>query len=204
MPLDVGALGCDMLSATGRKFLRGPRGMGFLYVRQGLLERLHPPFVDLLAADWRPDGGYDLRPDARRFENWETNYAAKLGLGAAIDYALAWGLESIQNRSWALAAMLRQQLSSLPGVTVRDQGRERCAIVTFELNGHPPADVVRDCLGAGFNVSLSIAAYSRLDYDARGLDALVRASPHYYNTEAEITALVHHIARLAARGMSHT
>jgi len=204
MPLDVGALGCDVLTATSRKFLRGPRGMGFLYVRQGLLERLHPPFVDLLAADWRPDGGYDLRPDARRFETWETNYAAKIGLGAAIDYALAWGLESIQNRSWGLAAMLREQLSSLPGVTVRDQGRERCAIVTFELTGHAPADVVRDCLGAGFNVSLSIAAYSRLDYDARGLDALVRSSPHYYNTEAEITALVDHIAALAARRSSHT
>ena len=100
--------------------------------------------------------------------------------------------------------MLREQLAALPGVTVRDQGRERCAIVTFELTGRPPADVVRDCLSAGFNVSLSTAAYSRLDYAPRGLDALVRSSPHYYNTEAEVTALVHHIAALAARGSSHT
>jgi len=115
----------------------------------------------------------------------------------AIDYALAWGIESVRERSWALAATLREQLSLLPGVSVRDQGRERCAIVTFELAGRPAAGVVRDCLAAGFNVSLSLGSYSRLDYDARGLDALVRASPHYYNTEAEIAAFVDQVAALA-------
>jgi cysteine desulfurase / selenocysteine lyase len=195
MPIDVGEIGCDMLSATGRKFLRGPRGTGFLYVRRDLIEDLEPPLLDLHAAEWQADGSYRIRPDARRFENWEANYATKIGLGVAVDYALEWGLEPIRSRVYALAADLRKQLDGTPGVRTHDLGAERCAIVTFSVDGRPAAEVVETLVGEGINVSLSPGTYSRLDFGHRGLDDLVRASVHYYNEPAELDRLVDRVAR---------
>ena len=123
LPVDVGEIGCDILSATGRKYLRGPRGTGFLYVRKGLLETLEPPMIDLFAAKWVAPDRYELRPDARRFENWENNYAARLGLGVAVDYALDLGLETIWQRIFDLSSNLRTRLSEVDGVELRDIGR---------------------------------------------------------------------------------
>ena len=196
MPIDVGAIGCDMLSATGRKFLRGPRGTGFLYVRRDLIEGLEPPLLDLHAAEWQADGSYVIRPDARRFENWETNYATKIGLGVAVDYALEWGLEAIRSRVNALAADLRRQLDATPGVTVHDRGEELCALVTFSVAGHSTEAVVDALGGDHINVSLSPGIHSRLDLARRGLESVVRASPHYYNEPAELDRLAERVARL--------
>jgi cysteine desulfurase / selenocysteine lyase len=190
MPVDVGEIGCDILSATGRKFLRGPRGTGFLYVRRELIERLEPPFLDLHAAEWLPGGGYEVRADARRFENWESYCAGKVGLGVAVDYALEWGLEAIRNRVCSLAALLRERLGAVEGVAVHDLGRERCAIVSFSVAGREPEAVARALSAERVNVSVSPGSASRLDLDARGLDALVRASVHYYNTEEELERMV--------------
>jgi cysteine desulfurase / selenocysteine lyase len=186
MPIDVEAIGCNMLSATGRKYLRGPRGTGFLYVRTAILERLEPPFLDLYAAQWVAPDRFEVRPDARRFENWETYYAGKIGLGVAIDYALQWGLEAIWGRIIRLADDLRRQLSAIPDVTVRDQGVERCGIVSFTVAGREAEEVQRLLAKARINVSVSRLASTRLDMEARGLPDLVRASVHYYNTEQEI------------------
>ena len=122
MPVDVDALGCDLLAATGRKFLRGPRGTGFLYVRSELLERLEPPMIDHFAAPWVAPDRYRLRDDARRFETWENNYAARLGLGVAADYALALGLEVDPGALPGLADRLREGLGQIPGVTLHDLG----------------------------------------------------------------------------------
>jgi cysteine desulfurase / selenocysteine lyase len=190
MPIDVDAIGCDMLSATGRKFLRGPRGTGFLYVRRERIEALEPPLLDLQAAEWQPDGSYVIRPDARRFENWETNVATKIALGVAADYALEIGLDAIRDRVQALANELRERLAALPGVTVRDLGEERSAIVTFTVDGHPTAEVVDALRAVNVNTSLSPATYARLDFGPRGLTDLVRAAPHYYNEVAELDRLV--------------
>jgi cysteine desulfurase / selenocysteine lyase len=186
MPVDVETIGCDMLSATGRKFLRGPRGTGFLYVRRAVLERLEPPFLDLHAAQWVARDRFEVRPDARRFENWETYYAGKIGLGVAIDYALQWGLDAIWARVSRLADALRRGLSAVPGVTVRDQGLERCGIVSFDVAGNNADGVQRRLAAERINVSVSRLPSTLLDMQARGLHDLVRASVHYYNTEEEI------------------
>lgn len=189
LPLDVEELGCDFLSATGRKFLRAPRGTGFLYVRRELLEKLEPPFLDLHAADWTAPDGFRIRDDARRFESWETSYAGKLGLGAAVDYALSWDAEAVAARVSALAADLRTRLRELPGVTVHDRGARLCGIVTFTVDGHTATEVKQTLSAAGVNTSVSPAAYSQYDLRARGLPDVVRASMHYYNTDDELDLL---------------
>lgn len=189
LPLDVDEIGCDMLSITGRKYLRGPRGTGLLYVRRTVLDELAPPMLDLHSAGWTSRDRYELRPDARRFETWENNVAAKLGFGAAIDYALGWGLPAIRDRVYELADHLRELLINLPGVRVHDIGAERCGIVTFTVAG-AAAQQVKDRLSQeAINVNVSRTSSTRLDMEDRELDELVRASPHYYNTHAELLEL---------------
>jgi cysteine desulfurase / selenocysteine lyase len=187
--IDVEEIGCDILSATGRKFLRGPRGTGFLYVRSGLIDALEPPFLDMHAAEWLPDGSYRIRGDARRFENWETYYAGKIGLGVAADYALALGLDAIRGRIDELARSLREQLEQIGGVTIHDRGETLAALVTFTVDGRSATEVQRELAAEAINVSVSPATSSQLDLGARGLDEVVRASVHYYNSEQELERL---------------
>ena len=190
MPVDVAALGCDMLSATGRKFLRGPRGTGFLYVRRDMIQRLEPPIIDHFAAPWVTRDEYRLRDDARRFESWENNYAARLGLGVAVDYALEIGLNAIEARCRLLAGRLRQGLGTIPGLRLRDLGMNPSAIVSFTIDGIEAQAMVDAAAAAGITIGVSNPSSTLLDAEARGLPPLVRASPHYYNTEAEVDRLV--------------
>lgn len=199
MAVDVEAIGCDMLSATGRKFLRGPRGTGFLYVRRALLQQLEPPMIDHFAAPWVSRDEYRLRDDARRFETWENNYAARLGLGAAVDYALDIGMGPIEQRCCLLAGRLRRGLTSVCGITIRDLGRTPGAIVSFTMDGYDADAIVSGAARNGITIGASDPSSTRIDAELRGLPPLVRASPHYYNTEAEIDRLIGHLARLTHR-----
>lgn len=195
MPVDVRALGCDFLSATGRKFLRGPRGTGFLYVRKALIETFEPVMIDMFSAEWVDRESYSLRGDARRFETWENPYALRLGLGEAARYACSLGLSAIQKRAWALTDRLREALDRIPKVTLRDTGREQCAIASFSIDGADPTVVAAALRSDGINISVSRRSSTRLDAEARSLPDLLRASPHYYNTEDEIDRFVAAIRR---------
>lgn len=196
VPVDVGAIGCDMLSSTSRKFLRGPRGEGFLFVRSDFMDRLDPVFVELHNATLITPDRYELRSDARRFETWEKNYANVVGLGAAARYALDLGMDRIWDRIRSLAATMRSALSEVPGVTMHDKGTVQGGIVMFAVDGWS-SDAVKHALRArSINVSTSTRSSAPVDMNERGIDDLVRASVHVFNTEDEIDILVEAVAAL--------
>jgi selenocysteine lyase/cysteine desulfurase len=185
-PVDVDAIGCDLLTGTGRKFLRGPRGTGFLWVRDAALDRLDPFVAEIGSATWDGREGFTWAPGARRFATWEHSYVNVLGLGAAARQALDLGLEEIGQRAVTLGARLRGQLSELPGVTTHDQGQTRCAIVTAKIGGLAAAQAAQALGRAGVNVSTTVPGHNPLDTRDGGVHPLIRFSPHYYNTEGEI------------------
>ena len=189
LPVDVASIGADFVSATGRKFLRGPRGTGFLFASDAALDELEPFPLDLHSATWTSDG-YDVQQTARRFEYWEKSYAALLGMGAAIDYALDCGIEALSVRIAELAQYARDGLAMIPGVQVHDRGLVRSGIVTLTKAGIPAEALAAHVKGSGVNVSLSTPDYARRDFDAHGLEGLVRVSPHAYNTTEEIDRLL--------------
>ena len=188
--LDVEAIGCDALSATGRKYLRGPRGTGLLYVRRESMDRLPPATLDLHGARWTSASSYRMEDGARRYENFENNVAGQIGLGVAIGYANELGLDNINRRIRTLADGLRDDLGNIPGVTVRDKGRERCGIVTFTHERVAP-DAIRTRLAErGINIGSSNAWSTLLDMSGRGLDSVARCALHYFNTEAELATFL--------------
>jgi cysteine desulfurase/selenocysteine lyase len=200
MPLDVEQLGCDMLAATGRKYLRGPRGTGFLYIRQSMLERLEPTPVDMTSAQWSAREEYKLRNDARRFEISGGSVACQLGLGTAVEYAMALGLDNIAARVTMLAEQLRAKLGETSGVTVRDMpgsgSHPRCGLVTFTHKSHDPRTIVAKMREQLINVRVTPLGSTRIDMEQRGLTAMVRASVHYYNTEEEIVRFGNAVAAM--------
>lgn len=188
--LDVQKIGCDALSGTGRKFLRGPRGTGFLYVRRDSLDLIDPPFVDLFSASWIEADRFEFAHGAKRFENWESFVAGRVGLMQAVRYARGVGLSNIETRVTELAAELREQLSQIDRVAVHDLGLRKCGIVTFRKEGVDPVEMTSWLRERRINVSNSWMRSARLDLGPRNLPTLVRASVHYFNTRDEITRFV--------------
>jgi len=189
MEVDVESIRCDFLAATGRKFLRGPRGSGFLYVRRSMLDRVTPPMLDLHGARWVEPGRFEMLPSARRYENWEFNHAAVLGLGRAIDEALEWGIGAIERRVVPLAGELRDRLADA-GFEVYDVGRRLSAIVSTSVPGVDAAEVEDRLFDLGINVSITSPPSTLLDAERRHLPDLIRISPHYFNTEEELDRVV--------------
>ena len=186
MPLDVKAIGCDMLSVTGRKYLRAPRGTGFVYIKREVQDRLKAFFVDGHSIQWISETDYQLRDDAKRFEFYEKNRALTLGLAKAADYALNIGLDRIWQRIQQLATLLRGRLQEMEGITVHDNGEQLCGIITFSVAGLESQEVKRRLAENHINVSVGLAKSTLLLMNRNGLKSVVRASVHYYNTEGEI------------------
>jgi selenocysteine lyase/cysteine desulfurase len=191
IPVDVNRLHCDFLSATARKFLRGPRGVGFLYVSDRALQKgWHPLYVDMRGADWTLDDRLVLRDDARRFENWEFAYALVLGLGAAARYAVQTGVGPAGEYARKLAAHAREKLAALPRVRVLDHGAELCAIASVEVDDVNAQEVVARLREQAINTSATFREWAVLDMTAKQATSAVRISPHYYNTLREIDTAV--------------
>jgi selenocysteine lyase/cysteine desulfurase len=195
MPIDVNRLNCDYLSATGRKFLRGPRGIGFLYASDRALARGdHPLFVDMRGATWIEPKRYEIATTAMRYEDWEFPYALVLGLGAAAQYARDVGIDVASRRAFGLAQRVREKLRAIPGIQVLDGGRSQCAIVTAAVENRDARDLVKELSRLGINTTASLKWYGLLDFGDRNVESAIRISPHYYNTQEEIDVVIDLIA----------
>lgn len=200
LPLDVEALQCDFLSFTGRKFMRGPRGTGLLYERASIVDQLDPPrHIDGRSAVWTSPFEWHPHPGAIRHEFGEYSYAAKLGLGVAIDYALNIGLDEIADRNTSLALRLRTGLDAIDGVTVHDQGQRQSAIVTFNIRGIEACDVVPNLREQRLHLSAPDASASQFDLGERSIGSVVRAGVHYFQTDDEVDRLLTAVDQLARR-----
>jgi selenocysteine lyase/cysteine desulfurase len=197
--IDVRRLRCDYLSATGRKFLRGPRGIGFMYASDRALQRGdYPLFIDMRGARWTAERQFEVAATARRYEDWEFPYALVLGQGAAAKYALDVGIETARTRAWALAARLRSALGTIPGIRVLDQGSTTCAIVTISAADRHADTIVRALQERRINTVSSLREFGIFDFDAKGVATAVRLSPHYYNTEEEVDTAAAAVADIMA------
>jgi selenocysteine lyase/cysteine desulfurase len=196
--LDVDEIGCDMLTATCRKFLRGPRGSGFLYVSGRVLsEGYEPQFIDMYGARWTETDGYRPVESAARFEEWEFPYATLLGCAAAARYARHVGLDRISRRARDLAARLRSQLARIDGVRVLDHGPDLAALVTFAVEGWQPRPFKQELDRRRINSALSFREFALFDFGDKNVEWCLRMSPHYYNTQAEIDAVGETVELLA-------
>lgn len=190
IPVDVRAIGCDFLSATMRKFLRGPRGAGFLYVSDNVLQKnMTPLFVDMRGAEWNNADSFEARPDAKRFEEWELPYALVIGSKAAIEYALKIGIKNISDRNNDLCRIIRKKLNSIELRTL-DIGANLSSIITVDMPGKQPGEVVDYLRALRINTSSSHRSYAQIDFAKKKVEWALRISPHYYNTEDEIDSLI--------------
>ena len=191
IPIDVDEIKCDYLTVTARKFLRGPRGIGFMFASDRALARGdHPLFIDMRGAKWTAPDRYDVDPTAKRYEDWEFPYALVLGLRAAAEYASEVGIEEGGARARELATKLREGISEIRGATVLDRGRDLCAIVTASLDGIHASRIVEHLATHKINSAASLKWYGLLDFGPRGVESAVRLSPHYYNTLEEVDTAI--------------
>jgi len=196
LPLDVSELGCAMLALTGRKYLRGPRGTGALWIRGDWCARLEPATLDARGATWTRADTYEIHPGAQRFELWESNVAGFVGLEAALELVEELDITAISDRIGQTARALRGALSDADGVRLHDRGPDLCGIVGFSVAGQAPATVKAALRAQGVNISVSEVKMTRLDLEPRGIESLLRASVHVTTTASEVDRFVSILGQL--------
>ena len=195
--IDVQKIGCDFLTATGRKFLRGPRGTGFLYVSTKVLDsKLTPLFVDLRGALWTNFDDFEVLKDAKRFEHWEMSYSSLVGLTEAIRYANLIGLKDIEKYNSQLSNTLRVQLSENPKLKVLDKGNRLGSIITFCKTNGDTSEITNLLNENSVSFSISKKEYALIDFTNKKIDSAVRLSPHYFNTKEEIYKIVEILTKI--------
>jgi cysteine desulfurase/selenocysteine lyase len=195
-PIDVRKIQCDFLSTTGRKFLRGPRGTGFLFASKRRIEEFTPLSLDLHSAEWTSKDQISIKKDAKKFETWESNLAAKMGLTNAVKQLRALGIDMIWARVTDLADYLRLELNKIEGLIIQDVGRTKSGIITLSFKAHSPQKVKTELTELGYNTTVAVKSVSFIDMESRNLDAVLRVSVHYYNTKEEIDSFVGSIRQI--------
>lgn len=195
MSVDVEKIKCDFLTATGRKFMRGPRGTGFLYVSDKVLEKnMAPLFLDMSGAEWTAFNDYQLLKTAKRFEHWERSISSMLGFTEAVKYANRIGLQNIENYNKKLAASLRTGLQN-NGLRILDQGKHLGSIVTFCAQDGNIENIHKILKENNIYFSVSNKSNALIDFTLKSLDRAIRLSPHYFNTSEEIDQVVKILAK---------
>lgn len=191
IPVDVADLGVQFYALPGQKWLLGPDGTGALYIAEEWLHRLHPSWVGWASrVEYDLDGGYTLKDDARRFEVGTMDPAVLCGLSESLLYLAELGLDAVEARILHLSDMLREELSSLPGVKLHSPagGFARCGLVAFTVDGVEPKQAVA-------------ALYQKARVVCRWIPPpfppVVRFSVNFFQTEEEIEEACRCVASLA-------
>jgi selenocysteine lyase/cysteine desulfurase len=191
MPIDVEEIACDFFSATSRKFLRGPRGAGLLYVSDRVLsDGLEPMFLDLRGAELEDENLYHPVHGAKRFEDWEFSYATLFGFGAAAAYANEIGLGRIEARLAEVNDYLRASLQRLPGWRVLDEGVGACPIIPIHAAAGDGAAIHRRLCAQRINTTYIPKIWAPMDPRLADAGWVIRISPHYYNSPSDMDALL--------------
>ncbi|MFB6454976.1 aminotransferase class V-fold PLP-dependent enzyme [Chitinophaga sp. Hz27] len=188
LPVTAAATKADFISGTTRKFLRGPRGAGLLYVSDRALDMgLEPLLPDGAGNVWTGPFTYTPGTDAKRFELWEKSRAIQMGSIAALKYLLDIGIENVSTRNQMLATELRLALQEVPGVKLQDRGKQLSSIITFTVAGKQEAGAKQFFRERGINIFTSLKSSAVIDFQEKGIDWVMRVSPHYYNDGEELT-----------------
>ncbi|QNK61216.1 aminotransferase class V-fold PLP-dependent enzyme [Pedobacter sp. PAMC26386] len=189
--VDTKKIGCDFLTATGRKFLRGPRGTGFLYVSDRALEAgLAPLLMDMQGAKWTAADDYELEPSAKRFEYWESSIAGRIGLKEALHYANTIGMANIEQYNAELMKQFRSRLRQIKGLNLQDRGSCVSSILTFTMDHHSLEEIAEQLRVHHVYFSMSFKGSAMLDFAKKNIDSAIRLSPHYFNTTEELEKVV--------------
>jgi selenocysteine lyase/cysteine desulfurase len=197
LKVDASLIGADFISGTFRKFLRGPRGAGILYVSDKALEAgFEPLFIDLHGATWVEENKYVPRNDATRFEDWEKGYALMMGSNASLKYLLEIGIDEIESRNEILMNKLRSDLSNIKFVKLQDRGQKQCCILTFSCGNRSESETKKYFSENNIHIYTTPKTNAIIDFTEKNLDWVVRVSPHYYNTESEIERFIQVVGNL--------